>query len=1367
MKKREPIRTIRKSKAPITVSLSLTISLLFILGVSGISSSATPYDEALLKYREGNYAEAIDILTKKTQKNAGDHNLLGWSYLNATNTDNAIREFRSSLSAKPSLYDSYCGLGYAYFRLTQFDNAVENFTKGMSKDRKSIDCLVGLGLTYEKLHNNEKSELIFREVLSLDKDNQIAKEKLAILPSLNPESSEKGSTTFHARGDYFWIRQAHHQFQPIFVKGVNMSFALPGKFPSEFPEDEKIYLEWLTLVGEMNANVIRVYTILPPQFYKAFRRYNDSKNSDEKLYLIQGIWAELPEKSNFRDPGYLHETKMEIRNAVDVVHGKAKIAHRFGHAHGVYRYDVSDYVLGFIFGREWEPPDVISFNKINLDTSFRGKYLSISNANPMEVWLTEILDYLISYETDHYTSQRPVTFMNWPPLDPLYHQTEATFEEQVAFRKKTGEIFGEIDFAKAFDEDAVSLDETKIFPTGEYKAGIFASYHVYPYYPDFLRYDEKYSKASPVPGSNYYYHYLEELKNHYRQIPLLISEFGVPTSRGIARFHAEGFGHGGHNENEHADILKKLFSSIQESHCAGGIVFSWIDEWVKKSWMVKGTEERDQLWYNAQDPEESYGLIAITPSTTEKLQGNPLSWSQSTLLYSKDTSSPLQILNDGHDGARTIKRVFADADAGYLYLRIDVNGKIDWQHDAYLIGIDTFGTNEGNHSLPFKINLKSPIGFEYIILLHGEKSRILIDNHYNRIVFDQKLLPFPGLSGYRENIDFSLTRTDNGIFSEILTIHPRRFSRTGTIFPEKIYTASILKQGNSQEESLADFYYSDENDFIEIRIPWALLNFADPSRSQILFSGKEQKITEGIRILAVSYKPQSINNSDAIVSGNTVNISDMIPQRFGGMKYYQWKGWESPDYRQKPKKAYFGLKELFGSTKNPELRVNLPNTFDFTPVVKEHYDSQEKFDQLYLDSLSEHVDDNPYGFALANLAYGLVTKEPFYILEANFLFTTAESILTEPRKKELAQCGVQYTEHILSGKFPDTLDDKSTLERIEIKRIPIHASTFKKIIIGKSAIEINKNTRIKTQVDRVTRDWLMASNVTAAPSEIKKENIISWHEGEKIREIIELSGAKVSPVWGTRARKFGNAWYSPDDKGIYRFLLSEDKVYNYPTNIITNENMVFINDTHGISALAWDSSDVDLVVGCGDYEGKIEAAYYLAAKGIHVYMPTDRFLAGLIGTQTKGLIIGSAPVKRTINGAVIGDQPITIDTDETVIVSTSTGGYPLQYYDTPYRYFKELENYIDKPMHIIAVPVSEYGKANTIVDEARKRKAKLIGIRVWGKEEHDAVSAWLKEDKHNRAILFHSAVYPEGYRLFFEFPQQTTFGDIHIDFENE
>jgi hypothetical protein len=32
-------------------------------------------------------------------------------------------------------------------------------------------------------------------------------------------------------------------------------------------------------------------------------------------------------------------------------------------------------------------------------------------------------------------------------------------------------------------------------------------------------------------------------------------------------------------------------------------------------------------------------------------------------------------------------------------------------------------------------------------------------------------------------------------------------------------------------------------------------------------------------------------------------------------------------------------------------------------------------------------------------------------------------------------------------------------------------------------------------------------------------------------------------------------------------------------------------------------------------------------------------------------------------------------------------------------------------------------------------------------------------------VLFHTAAYPEGYNLFFEFPRQTSFGDIHPVFE--
>jgi hypothetical protein len=86
-------------------------------------------------------------------------------------------------------------------------------------------------------------------------------------------------------------------------------------------------------------------------------------------------------------------------------------------------------------------------------------------------------------------------------------------------------------------------------------------------------------------------------------------------------------------------------------------------------------------------------------------------------------------------------------------------------------------------------------------------------------------------------------------------------------------------------------------------------------------------------------------------------------------------------------------------------------------------------------------------------------------------------------------------------------------------------------------------------------------------------------------------------------------------------------------------------------------------------------------------------------------------------------------------------------------------------MIIIPVEVEEYGKAGVVVDEARQAGARLIGMRVKSKYEHDALSSWLKEDGRNRVVLFHTAAYPDGYRLFSEFPQQTSFGDIHPEFE--
>lgn len=447
-----------------------------------------------------------------------------------------------------------------------------------------------------------------------------------------------------------------------------------------------------------------------------------------------------------------------------------------------------------------------------------------------------------------------------------------------------------------------------------------------------------------------------------------------------------------------------------------------------------------------------------------------------------------------------------------------------------------------------------------------------------------------------------------------------------------------------------------------------------------------------------------------------------------------------------------------------KIKIILPAEFDFKSAIKSSYKSPEEYFKHF--KLDNSEDSNAYGLALAKLTLGLIKEDTMAILGAKYLFTVSAKASENTREKELSLLGMRYADNLLSNKgFKDDSEAKATFEQINIVKQKLPVKNFKKIIIGKSSIKITRGAKVKTQVDRVTRDWLSAYNIGAPPWEFNKEKIVPWHEGEKIREILKLTDAKVKPVWGTKAIKIDNRWYSPDAQGVFRFRISEDKIYNYPSTIIVNENNVIMNDTHGINAIAWDSLDADLVIGCGDLDGKVQAAYYLASNGVNIYMPTDRFVSMLIGVKTKGTIIGSAPIKKAPDGAIIGGQPILIDINEPIMVTNTTGGYPLQYYDTPYLYFKELEKYIGKPLKIMPVEINEYGKADKIIIRADRIGAKVIGIRVSSEEEYKAVRWWLKSDKSKRAILFHSAVYPAGYRLFFEFPGQTTFGDINIEFE--
>jgi hypothetical protein len=290
---------------------------------------------------------------------------------------------------------------------------------------------------------------------------------------------------FMAGPDYFsqqLIRFENGKKQSVwedfFLKGVNLGVAVPGKFPSDFSVTFEEYLEWMRLIGEMNANVVRTYTILPPSFYQALSYYN-FRHFDKPIYLIQGVWAEVPGDEDYFNPGFTREFQKEIMDAVNVIHGRAVLKECRGKASGVYASDVSRYVVAILLGREWEPKSVFKTNQVNHVRQYKGEFVCMNDGNAMEAWLAGIMDFTVLYETQTYKFQHPVSFVNWLPLDPMYHSTEIIENPKI----------------REYDNDLESIDFSRLQITGLFTPGIFAAYHAYPYYPDFVYLQPTYSET--------------------------------------------------------------------------------------------------------------------------------------------------------------------------------------------------------------------------------------------------------------------------------------------------------------------------------------------------------------------------------------------------------------------------------------------------------------------------------------------------------------------------------------------------------------------------------------------------------------------------------------------------------------------------------------------------------------------------------------------------------------------------------------------------------------------------------------------------------------------------------------------------------
>jgi len=652
------------------------------------------------------------------------------------------------------------------------------------------------------------------------------------------------------------------QYESLFLAGVNLGIGVPGTYAGELAASREQYENWFSLMAEAGINNVRIYTLHYPHFYSVLNEFNQAQVSKglDPIYLFHGIWLDenlvTPDETDLVQ--MTNDFQSSIKEVINAIHGNVAIDQRYGQAFGTYTVDVSPWVMGYILGREVHPNEVSYTNQVNTGlTSFSGDVFAINNGSATEVWITQQLEYTVAYENENYQTQRPVSFTSWPTLDPIDHPTETSYE----------------------DRESLDLANIDIIDA---PAGLFYSFHAYPYYPDFISEDETYRSYEDSSGKNSYVGYLEDLKSHYHMRPLLIAEFGTPSSWGNIHSAHSGIHHGGHTEEQQGVYSARMLENIFNTNMAGGMVFAMIDEWWKPTWLTNVFDfpfNRRAYWHNVLAPEQNYGLLAFDSQ-------------QSDEVALKDS------LAQAWQGVNIVS-VKTSHNAAYFYVSLELISNFS-EGDTIVVGFNTYDNALGETILP-SVNDKS------VATEQGNEFALTIEFKNNDIVANYYVTPAYDLYGlWNEEHDptvqkLSSTATTGGGWNLVkwktnYSSFPDAESNDtfygieeNTIFEIGKLNSSLSENFNSSSDAIAV-----NGKAIKIRIPWGLLQFTDPARLQVFHDDPATALRDSMTSDGISL---------ALVFRHSLE---------GETEKYNWSEWlvpqEIPAITERIKPAYYAYK---------------------------------------------------------------------------------------------------------------------------------------------------------------------------------------------------------------------------------------------------------------------------------------------------------------------------------------------------------------------------------------------------------------------------------------------------------------------------
>lgn len=631
-----------------------------------------------------------------------------------------------------------------------------------------------------------------------------------------------------------------------FLPGMDLGATTPGHQPGELAITLSDYQRWLEEMGSLGVRAVRTYTIHPPAFYQALAAYDTSHPADP-IYLIQGVY--LPNdlylsKQNLYDPGATTTFRQELRDAVAAVHGTLARPPRPGFASGQWNTDVSQWVAGWIIGVEWDPFATVATNRKNPHApAVHGRYFhSTADASPAERWIAARMnDIATDIAATGWTV--PVAFANWPTADPLRHPNEPNPQE-----------------------DMVGIDAAHVLATRDWPGGTFASFHVYPYYPDFLQYQPSLQRYVINGRADPYAAYLHDLLAHFKgTMPVMITEFGVPSSLGSAHNGTLGRSQGGHAEQQAVETDAQLLLLMSRLGMAGGFVFEWTDEWYKRTWNTQLHQvpaDRLQLWHDQFTNEQYFGVVAT----------DPLPLAPAAAIYQATAGSG-------------VRKVTAWQDASWIHLSVSY---ARLPSHGVTIGLDTISSITGS---PPPGSADHHADYVLVLDMARRTGQAWVRERLDPDQIDYAPIPSSARPAPR----------DGWRPLQLVTDRPWTLPVTHRPTPMQLYNVGLLRYGDwspaaPDYNSMALWQLRGTD--LDIRIPWAMAGLSDPSSHQAL-------IPLGV------FKETSVTVGGI---GLTIADDDGPGVQAGAIR---WPDWETVRYAERIKPGISALQEAFATVSQP------------------------------------------------------------------------------------------------------------------------------------------------------------------------------------------------------------------------------------------------------------------------------------------------------------------------------------------------------------------------------------------------------------------------------------------------------------------